>query len=436
MAGESAQVRFGLERSEGVPGHDQWYTKFASESFTMERPYEQNPNIDPTGNETQGDNLQATGTGQLAIAGNSESLLPIRAHMHGYYEIATPAAGVRDWTLRDLDEVNDTPIAHYLDSLHFGIWRDERTLPSEHKFYGAKASQFEISVDSFKHVMMSHDFLFLRDTYMRVHEQAVNVAFTGEIHPRGHRQAGDESGDYYKFKVVTAGALGVAEIVWGKGAAAYGTTEYLTAAVMDVMNADDTRAGTRAEPFQILIAAGGVFTLNDEFYIYPTTPKPVAVFTSRPTLNATKLDLEFVVGGATLSRTIESFAIRHGVPREGVGGVGSKYFGTIDVPAESKHWWEIEFGSIYVDRILEQALISGQRIEAHAKFWGGFIGASGLEDFSEWTIPYMNLTAAGSGGVQSPGRLPENVTLRAYQGPDEPFCTEVHRNTVTSITPT
>lgn len=440
MAGQNALFRYGFERREGVPDRTSVFARFDSESFRMDRPYENDPNLDPSGNETEGDTLKAEGTGTVSGSPNSESWLTMRAHHHGFYEHTTPEAGVELWELRDFDETADAPLAHYVDSLFFGVWRDQETLPSEYSGMGAKVTDFELSVDANKHVMFSHDLLYLRDAYMRnAIEQAVNAAYTGDWVRRGHRRSGDENGDYYKFKIVTPGALGVATVVFGKGAAAYGATEYIvTDDWLDVRNADDTLAGTRREPIQIRPTpqAGDVFTAADEWRIYPTAPKPVPLFSTRPKLNGTELELRFSLNGGVnwITKVIDTFSLRMGTPREAKFALGSKYAGRIGFPANAKRWWEAEFDRAYVDRDLEQALVSNTTISCYAKFFGAAIGATGEEDFAEFTLERMKASAAGA-TITSGGDNSETTTLRAYSEAGSPLCIERYQNTVASIVP-
>lgn len=436
MAGENGQVSFGLESREGVPWHDSFYTPFVSETFRMERPNEPNPNIDGKGTESRGDNLQATGTGSLIVSANSEYLLPLRAHQRGYYEVELVDTGVYLWTFREIDTVEDTPIAHWLESVWFALWRDQRYDPSLYRAMGAKCSQLQITQDAFSHVRFQHDFLFLRDTYSRAVQQAVNAAFTGEVFPLGHRILGDENGDYFKFKITDDGAAGdFAESlgVWGKGAAAYGATEYPLALLMDVMNADDTRYAPREEPYQIawVDPAGSVVTVNDEFRFYPTSPKPVATLSTRPLFSSSKAEFSISVNGQAITqRPFEQFTITIVTPREAIGGIGSKYFQTIDKPNDGRRYCEISFQSTYLDRVMEQALISGATADITATFYGGYIGSTGLEDFARFTFEDAWFTEAGIEGVTQAGRLPETITLRASS------CVEEWQNTIASIAPT
>src|SRR5688572_14444935 len=123
MAGQNAEIRYGFEVSEGVQGADSTYPGWATEDIRMGRPYEPDPNLDPSGNETEGENLKAEATWKLTAAPNSESFLPMRAHQHGFYDHTTPEAGVELWEMRDFDPLNDDAVPHYMDSLWFGVWR-------------------------------------------------------------------------------------------------------------------------------------------------------------------------------------------------------------------------------------------------------------------------------------------------------------------------
>lgn len=439
MAGQKGQFRYGFERAEGVPDLTSTFTPFESETFSMDLPYEPDPNLDPSGNETEGDNLKAEGTGTLVVAPNTEDLLQMRIHHHGFYEHTTPEAGVELWELRDFNELTDVALDHYVDSLWFGAWRDQRVNPTEYNGIGLKVSEFTLSVDANKHVHYEHQGLFLRDRFMRNPvEVAVNAAWLGGWVTRGHRQGGDENGDYYKFKIVTPGALGVATLVWGKGAAAYGATEYvITDDWIDVRNADDTLAGTRRQPFQIRPLFAGAFTADDEWRIHPTSPKPVSVTSPRPKLNGTALELRFSLnGGATwITKVIDQYSLKMGQPREAKFSLGSMYAQEIGFPDNSKRWWELSFNRTYVDRDFEQARVSGTVISAYAKFWGAPIGATGEEDYAEFTLERMKLSQAGA-TVTNAGDLPENPVLRAFSQNGSPLCVEKYQNTIADVHPT
>jgi hypothetical protein len=429
MAGENAQVRTSFEVSEGLPGSDFTFIPFATESLDMQYTAKPDPNIDPSGNEGDQEILEAHGTGSLSGAFSSETQLKFRAHMHEYNETTEVVAGVQLWELRDLDEVNDTPVAYYKDSMNFGIWRDERDNPTEYSIYGAKASRMELSVSRGEFATMTHDWLFTRDTYSRKpFEQAVNAAWTGDIHVRGHRAAGDENGDYYKLKVPVGGggAVGVATFVWGKGVGAYGTTEYTTAAIMDVMNANDTLAGSEKIPYQIMLDPGGVFTDGDEFRIYPNALKAVASYSTRPRLHGAAALIE--IGGVSGTFPIEEFTIQHFVPREAKGGIGSIFDQNIGKPAQAQRAVEFSFARTYIDLRYKQALLQGAAISMYLKLSGRQIGATVHNDFAEYEAAALRVTGAGS-TVQNPGDNPETVTLRGSG------LIERYQNTITTITP-
>lgn len=510
MPGQNGQFRYGFERAEGVPDRTSTFVPFDSESMTMDRPYEPDPNLDPSGNETAGDGLKAEGSGSISGSPNSESWLSMRAHQHGFYEHTEPEADVHLWTLRDFDETEDDPVSHYIDSLFFGAWRDQSVLPSEYFGMGAKVTDFELSVDANKHVMVSHDMLYLRDRYMRKPvELAVDAAYTGDVEVRGHRQSGDENGHAFGLRVSTAGAIGVAKWKMGTGvviasltsvgtlataitliphgfttgntvtvagatpaeynvtavitvtgastftyvivdaddvaatgtitAVKYGATEYF---IVDdwttIVDPADALVGTRREPVQVRATpqTGDLFTVGDEWRIYATAPKPVAVYSTRPKLNGTELELRFSLNsGATwITKIIDTFSLKMGTPREAKFSLGSKYAQRIGYPANAKRWWEASFGREYLDRDLEQARVSGTTISAYAKFFGAPIGATGEEDFAEFELSRMRVSQAGS-TVTGPGDLAETVTMRAFSEAGSTLCIERYQNTVESIVP-
>jgi hypothetical protein len=511
MAGQNGVFSYGLERAEGVPDRTIVDARFASETFRMSGSYEPDPNLDPSGNETEGENLQRAGTGDVTAAANSESWLTMRAHHHGYYEVATPAVGVKLWTLRSYDETEDTPVDHYLDSLYARVWRDVESGASQYNATGVKVTEFELSVEANKFAMFKHSALFLRDRYMALPSEVdVDAAYTGNWVVDGHRQAGDELGPDIVFKASTAGALGAAEIVFGSGhnivsltsvgttatavtdvphglttgdtvtvsgatpagynvtaaitvtgtttftytivsvagvaatgtlyATHYGVTDYL---VVDdwltVVNANDTRKGTRGEPIRIrpTIQAGDLFTVGDEWKITPTAAKPVVVYTEREKLNGTALDLRFSLNGGTtwLTKTIDKYTLKMGVPREAKFSLGSKYARTIGVPAPAKRWWEASFDRSYVDMDFERAWRGQRTISVHSQLFGTAIGSTGYEDYSDYLMERTKATAAGS-TITTAGDLPETITVRAYSEGGSPLCIETHQNTVASIEPT
>jgi hypothetical protein len=215
MPGQNALVRYGFSAAEGVPGVDFWYPRWATEETKMERPNEADPNIDPSGNETEGENLMASGTFKITGAPDSESYLPMRVHQHGFYDHESPTGGVELYELRDFDAVDDDPVAHYIDSLHFGVWRDVRDSLSEYRAHEAKVSDFTLTANANKYVMFEHNGLYLRDTYMADPTAMVSADFAGRWVVRGHRRQGDESGPAIAFRVSTAGAIGVAKLKMG-----------------------------------------------------------------------------------------------------------------------------------------------------------------------------------------------------------------------------
>lgn len=232
MPGQNASVRYGFATGQHVPGNEWWYPGWATEDFRMDRPLEPDPNIDPSGNEGEGENLIATGTWSLSAAPNSESFVPMRAHQHGFYEqLAAPAVGVGLIELRDYNPVSDDPVAHYLDSLNFGIWRDVVASPREYMAWEAKVAEFTLTAAANKYVMYEHSGLYLRDTYMgRPVEVDADAAYTGSWERRGHRRQGDQGGPAIAFRASGAGAVGVAELVWGSAHDAASLTSVTTTA--------------------------------------------------------------------------------------------------------------------------------------------------------------------------------------------------------------
>lgn len=231
MAGQNGIFSYGLERAEGVPDRTIVDARFASETWRTTRPYEPDPNLDPSGNETEGDSLKAGGAGTVTASPNSEDWLTMRAHHHGWYEHTTPEAGVELWELRSFDETVDAPVTHYLDSIYARIWRDVESGASNYVALGAKVTDFELSVDANKFAMFTHNALFLRDRYMsNPVEFAVDAAYTGDWVVDGHRVSGNETGPDIAFKVVTGGALGVAEIVFGSSVLLASLTSVTTTA--------------------------------------------------------------------------------------------------------------------------------------------------------------------------------------------------------------
>ena len=429
-----AILGYGFEQALGVEGPLNTWPRWSSETLAAEPVYEPDPNIDPTGDEAKGEVLRFNGGGTVTSAPDSESWLKARVQHHGYYEQSTPATGVRDYELRREEVGVDTPPAHYIDSLNFGVWRDERDNPTVHRLMGGKVNVFTASVDANKYVNYSQSLIFTRDSYMdQPEEVAVDAAWTGSWRSRGHREGGDENGDEYNFKVVTQGAVGVAEIVFGKNGV-YGTTEYLVVDDwMDVRNVDDTLAGLF---FQIRPIPGGVLTVDDEFKIDPVSAKPVPVQSTRPKLNGNNLIIEIGLGGVTLDRIIETFELTMTEPVEGKFGLTSPFAQDVDLQSgDARRSWGISFDAAqYVDLRLRQALISGRPLTAYTKFSGAPIGSTGLYDFAEFTLPNLVITNAGA-TITGPGRPKEPVQMRAFAAAGDVTMTEKYRNTILSIAP-
>lgn len=436
MAGENAIFRYGFERSEGVQGATSVYVPFTSETFRLTPSYEMDPAIDGSGNETEGEDLQYAGAGKLTSPMNTESLLSMRYHHHGYGEVSTPVAGVKLHELRDFDPVGDTPLAFYADSLWFGAWRD---IGTEYVGLGAKCTDFTLSVDPNKFFQAEHDFLYLRDRKMRnPTPNAVNVAYTGSWVVRGFDPGANA---YRKFKIVTPGVLGVATYVTGEGADPYGTTEHLiTDEWLTFFDSDDLVVGVgkipRRNPMQIRPIFSGVFTADDEWYIYPTSPIPVKVFSERPKLAAPDLEVRYSKNGGVSFTTInvDNFSLKMTRPREAKFRTGSVYAQTIGKPDNAKKSWELSFGRDYVNDEFWDALRAGTRMEVHSKAYGALIGATGLEEFAEYTLETMRLSQAGA-TTTTAGDIPETVTMRAVSINGSPLCIERYQNTVASVAP-
>jgi hypothetical protein len=443
MAGHEGIVRYSFERAEGVEGSDWVYPKFDSETLKFERPPEDDPNINPTGDAGRQEILKAEGGGNISGTPDSEGYLQMRAQHHDYYEVSNPATGAYLYELRRYDPLADTMPDHYIKSLNFGVWRGAETNPKEWNASGGVVTQFTASVDANKHLTFSHDILLLRDRYARLPAaQAVDAAFTGTVLLRGHFPAATVDGDHFKFKVPVGGggALdGTADIEFGRGAAAYGATDYPVIANvwMDVRNADGSRAGTRNEPLQIMFVSDDeddVLTEGDEWFIYPNALQPVSAQSARPKLNGSSMMVEFSLGGNILTRVIEAFSFSMTQPRETIFGLGSNYGQRQDYPDNADRVFEVSFNSSYVDHQLEQAMIGQVPISAYAKFWGTPIGSTGLEDYAEFTIANATLSAAGS-TLTTKGRLPENPTLRAFPVSGTPTFVERYMTTIPSIAP-
>jgi hypothetical protein len=296
----------------------------------------------------------------------------------------------------------------------------------------------EVKAKSFAKI--SFDLLFLRDRYSSDPvEVAADSAFTGQLHVVGHREAGDENGDPYRFKITaTDGALGTAKLVWGKGpdgTIVWGTTEYTTAARMDIRNPDDTLASSNPRiPYQLLTVAGGVFTEGDEFVIPAVSGQPVQAFSARPLLNGAAAEAEFTIaGGSPFTEIIKDYTLTHYRPREAKEGIGSIYDQTIGLPGNAEPWWEFGFNSTYQSLRFKQALLQGRRFALNTKLTGAPIGSTGLYDFAEFTFTNsMKLASVGGGQISTKGDIPENPVLRSF-GANQ--CVEVWQNTLASITP-
>lgn len=438
MAGNRARARVGFETAEAIPGNDMTDLRFDSETLDMKYERKEPANVDGSGNKAEGDVLSATGSGQISGNPNSEFWLKPLIHMHEFFEPANPATGVYDYILRDRDRVTEDELAFWYKSLHFDIWRDERDNPTMYAALGARASKMTIDVKAKEHAKIAFDLLFLRDRYSAEPvEVAANAAFTGQLHTVGHRDAGDENGSPYRFKITaTDGALGTAKLVWGKGpdgTIVWGTTEYTTAARMDILNPDDTLASSNPRiPYQLLIVAGGVFTEDDEWKIDAVTGEPVQAFSARPLLNGAASEVEFTLGGSTFTERIEAWQLVYNRPREAKAGIGSIYDQEIGLPADAAPYYDFSFNSTYVSLRFKQALMQGRKFSLHASLTGAPIGSTGLYDGADWLFTNsLQLTQAGA-SVTTKGDIPENPVLRSFGGTP---CVNRWRTTIASITP-
>lgn len=443
MSGNNAQIRLGLETSEGVPGHDQDGIPFSTESLEMEYVPVDSKNIDPSGNRPATEILAAHGKGSIVSEVNSESFLRTRIHMNAvprtgkaFFIQENQATGVERYTLRDYDPLTDTVETWHAGSMHAGVWRDEMENPTEYRALGMKAEKMTLAVKAGEFAVMTHDFLYLREAFSDNPAKIGGAAFAaGELFTDGLRAADDANGDEYNFKVPVGGGgvLGVAKLVFGKNGV-YGTTEYVTASIMDIMNADDTLAsGDLRLNYRLHITDDAIFVAGQEWKIEAVSGKPVPVTSTRPKLTGASALFEWTLGGVTKSRRIDEFTIEQYAPREAKPGIGSIFDQEIGYPQDSRRYWNVMFNSQYKNLEMKQALTFNRTFIVHVQLRGAYIGSTGLLDYVEYTFGDMRLNGGAGATIQNPGDNPENPKFTSAGATP---CVEVIQNTVASVDPT
>jgi hypothetical protein len=308
-----------------------------------------------------------------------DSVARLLAHQNGFVAITNPAAGVYDWTIRDL--LSTDSLASDISSLSIDGNRDDgyNTL-----LLGAAVRDFEIKVQRNKIAQAKFSgsachFTHMKDATMTT----TGGTYTGKLHIRGNRMDTDaeDTTNHLKVKCTTAGALnGAAKVKCTKGATAYGSVEIaITAGVWYPFTlADGTNAsGDPYNPVEFMLSAGGTLSLNDEFEVQAKRTTPTFTYPTRQPLHANGLIV--TIGGTAYP--VENFDLKFTAPRKEQRGSGSAY--PTAMLRDGKRAFSISIQRDYVTRALYLKMLSANAVSFDATFNGDFIATVASASYFE-----------------------------------------------------
>lgn len=423
--GSAALVAYGLETSEGMGGKLRKFMRIESESLTMNRTTERNPNMDPSNLQTEPQNLASHGGGKIKSAPDVETILTLRAHQRGRATMSTLAAGVEQWDIRNRFR-SDAPNPLYIDSLFAEVYRDDGI---GHLYLGAKCDTMDLTVVENKFVALEHGFIFSRESEMAdpVPLGANNAAFTGYVLVRGQRND-PESVIPIRVQVLTPGALdGTAKVAFKLGAGAFGATSFQVWAgvPIEVKFEDGTVAGDRSnhEKVQVIFvpgAPGDVLTLGDEWSIAQPRPEPSPIYSTAQVLTAVGAEAAVTISGVTKTYAIHTFAVKYTRPRKLNPGISTKY--GFSVKGNGVEVAEFTFARDYTDLDFYRAMVANRPVQLNCPIYGNLIDATHQET---WQLGTTHAKVDKAGSVTSvPTSLPEAITIASFTDGMDPSLTE------------
>lgn len=440
--GAFSQAMFGFETlGEGIQAGTMYGIRVKNFQCNPDPMWERPANLDP-----RGQLLKARGTGfgvnvSFELEPSVNDIARFRAHHQGFASIASPAAGVHDWTIRDF--VSGDSMASDMSSITFEFDRDDGYAML---IIGMKIISMEWKIANNKLVGVKVTGVAIAFTFMKdaVLVGGVGSTFTGKMRARGNRlgfaDADDVTNDL-RVRFHIAGAPGTAAYRTAKGGSgAIGSgTAFVTPAAASwqdlIYSADGLHAsGNPLDPVQILFTnpggVGGNFVVDDEFSVDAKRTKGNATF---PAMNAlTAVGMKMTLGGTTYRP--HTYDIKFTRPRDPYFACGSKYAETI-FKDNGVRMWEIKLARRYQDRDFFKRMLSGDSAAFVCNMNGDLITTvAGVSYYEQHKMDAQNVQVlAGGTDVTSDKQLDEQITLAPYWNGSLVDLTETIRGTLPAL---
>jgi hypothetical protein len=426
--GSQAQLDYGFEQREGIPGTQRTFLRIQTESMLAQRPLEQNPNIDSSNLATEPFNLLVDSKGgKIKVAPDVNSILRMRVHHRGYADVSTPTAGVKQYVARS-KEIADAAMPTYVDSLFFNLYRGDG---APQLITGGKCDDVDLKIVENKFADLEHTFQWGRDTHLGDPAPAGtnNAAFTGRVVVKGHR--GDpESTDPLKVKCIDPGALdGTATVAFTRGATAYDPTKKFAVVAyreIEVILADGSAAGDEDNHEKVVVifvpgAPGDTLTADDEWTIDPVRALAIPTYSTSQSLSAVGTERAVTLNGTTRTYALHNLSLKYSRPRKLNTGLGSKYtFGVID---DGQETCVVTLERDYTDRDFYLAVVGNRLAAFDVPVLGSRIGSTGQRETWHLMVDYAKVGGAGA-TVTTPKSLPEKIEVRAFRVGTTPLLRE------------
>lgn len=443
--GAKSQLMWGYEEVAGVayPGQKaptMYGLRVANFEFGPVPVWDQRSNLDAKGMQLKDDLVGYDVPFKFNSNMSVDDLKRWRAHQQGFASIANPAAGVYDWTIRELLSTDVLTV----DPSRISI---EGDVDDGYAGLGTNGAvdQMECKVASRKIIDWTFNGKMARFTNLRDPEAVVGPAtFVGVVLVRGLRHDADaeDTTNDIKFKITTAGGSGAAKLKFTKGATAYGSVEYtITYGAtysennwIDVIYGDGTHAsGDQLNPVQIQFIGAGNFVAGgtpDEWKIRAKRVKGVATYPSRNPFKAGKCIL--TAGGTT--REVEEFSIIFRTPKAYRLSTSSLWpVGLVDDDARSI---SIRAKRKYIDRYFNLKRLSGTPIAFDAELNGDLIATVANVSYyerSKFTSANAQVKNGGVRGVDNSKSLDEEMEFEPFWDGTNADMNETHRGTLSAL---
>lgn len=443
--GAKTQLGYGFEQTGGVGNAGQktgtfYWMRASNFKLGPEPVYETRSNLDPRGQQLPSDivgyNVPFGFNAQL----NVDELARWLFHMQGYAAITNPAAGVYDWTYRDLlssDSLGTDParlsLEGDIDDGYAGL------------ALNAAIDTIEAKVSARKIVEWTLNGMACRFTNLRDPEAVVGPAtFSGVVLVRNlrHDTDAEDTTNDIKFKITTAGGTGVGKLKFTKGATAYGSVEYTItygstyseSNWIDVVYGDGTHAsGDQLNPVQIQFIGTGAFVAGgtpDEWKIRAQRVKGTPSYSTRNPLKAGKCIV--TVGGTT--KDVEDYSILFKRPRKYRLGTASMWpLGILD---DGDRAFSIKMKRDYFDRYFKLKNLSGTNVAFDATMHGGLIATVASVSYFEkaqFASTNAQVLKGGVNNVPNGKQLQEDIEIVPNWDGTNVDMTNVVRCTVSSL---